>query len=202
MPFRVCIRHLVCTWLCLSLGPSTTCLTPAIPVTTRSPRSLLTSHECDRQHLGYTSGLGLQLSSSLPCLRHKGSQDPPGNLAVSIQKCRGIHAPWRASSHGSGRVEEVSSFLPLLWPPWYSGSIGSWETILWELSFTCHEMAASSVTYLHWDCSLSSLPLPSWYFPGHLVPSKVVGYKLLHWLCPLGPRPAITELGCLGLGHF
>lgn len=100
------------------------------------------------------------------------------------------------------RVEEVSSFLPLLWPPWYSSSIGSWETILWELSFTCHEMAASSVTYLHWDCSLSSLPLPSWYFPGHLVPSKVVGYKLLHWLCPLGPRPAITELGCLGLGHF
>lgn len=102
MPFRVCIRHLVCTWLCLSLGPSTTCLTPAIPVTTRSPRSLLTSHECDRQHLGYTSGLGLQLSSSLPCLRYKRSQDPPGNLAVSIQKCRGIHAPWRASSHGVG----------------------------------------------------------------------------------------------------
>ena len=77
-----------------------------------------------------------------------------------------------------------------------------WETILWELSFTCHEMAASSITYLHWDYSLFLLPLPSWYFSGHLVPCKVVGYKLLHWLCPLGPWPAILELGCLGQGTF
>lgn len=203
--FRVCTDTLYAplevTWLCLSLEPLVTDSTPTTPVTTSSPKLLLTCLPMSVrwQNLAFPMtfifhphcpdwGIGYTRSTLYP--------------GISIWTYRGVHAPWATYGRGSYWANSSPS-SPDITILKNVGSTDYCKTVLWKIGFTPRGTAVSSIQpILLLLPSLSHLLWPFRYFSGILVLNKAVGYELLPQALLSGTQARYYWIGIPGSGAF